>query len=159
VSMAVQKATFSSYKHYHTLKTLINMAPNGVVTFVSDLFPGFTSDKIITLKSGFLSQLEPGDLILADKGFLICDILPPNVYLNIPPFLDTPQFTPEQVLPTETISKARIHIERAIQRIKCYRILDHIPTSLLLQADCVLKVVASLTNFQYPLIKEIQKQM
>ncbi|XP_029348362.1 uncharacterized protein LOC103310650 [Acyrthosiphon pisum] len=159
VSMVTQKATFSSYKHYHTLKTLIGVAPNGVVTFVSDFFPGSTSDKTITLKSGVLSQLEPGDLILADKGFLIRDILPPNVYLNIPPFLDTPQFTPEQVLLTETIAKARIHVERAIQRIKCYRILDHIPTSLLSQADYVFKVVASLTNFQYPLIKEIQNKM
>jgi hypothetical protein len=50
--MATQKATFSSYKHYHTLKTLIGVASNGVVTFVSDFFPGSTSDKTITLKSG-----------------------------------------------------------------------------------------------------------
>jgi len=74
VSMTTQKATFSSNKHYHTFKSLICVAPNGIVIFVSNLFPDSTSDKIITLKSGVLSQLEPGDLILADKGFLIRDI-------------------------------------------------------------------------------------
>lgn len=129
VSISTQKATYSNYKHYHTLKALIGVAPNGVVTFVSNFFPGSTSDKIITLQSGICSQLKPGDLVLADKGFLIQDILPKNIFLNIPPFLDTPQFTPEQVLLTETITKARIQVERAIQRIKCYRILNHIGTN------------------------------
>jgi len=63
--------------------------------FVSDLFPGSTSDKVITLQSGILFQLESGDLVIADKGFLIRDILSNNIKLNIPPFLDTAQFTPE----------------------------------------------------------------
>jgi len=62
----------------------LGISPNGAVTFVSSLFPGSTSDKIITLKSGLLDQLVPGDLILADRGFLIRDIiLPPGVSLNI----------------------------------------------------------------------------
>lgn len=158
-SMNIQKDTYSNYKHRNTWKALIGIAPNGVVTFVSKLFPGSTSDKVITLKSGLLEQLVPGDLILADKGFLIRDILPPGVSLNIPPFLDTPQFTPDQVVQTETIAKARIHIERAIQRIKCYSILDVIPFSMLKQAESIFQVVAALTNLQPPLIKEIQNHM
>ncbi|KAF0748737.1 Uncharacterized protein FWK35_00025099 [Aphis craccivora] len=122
-SMNIQRDTYSSYKHRNTWKVLVGIAPNGVVTFVSSLFPGSTSDKVITLKSGLLEQLVQGDLILADKGFLIRDILPPGVSLNLPPFLDTPQFTPDQVLQTEVIAKARIHIERAIQKIKRFAIL------------------------------------
>jgi len=59
-------------------------------------------------------------LVIADKGFLIRDILPNNVQLNVPLFLYTAQFRPEQVMLIETIAKARIHVERAIQRIKCY---------------------------------------
>jgi len=74
-------------------------------------------------------------------------------------FLDTPQFTPDQVVQTETIAKARIHIERAIQRIKCYSILDVIPFSMLKQAESIFQVVAALTNLQPPLIKEIQTHM
>jgi len=96
-SMVVQKSTHNNYKHYHTLKTLVGVAPNSVVTFCSNLYPGSTSDKIVTLHSGLFAQLEEGDLVLVDKGFLIRDILPTGVDLNIPPFLDTPKFTKEQI--------------------------------------------------------------
>lgn len=116
ITRTTQKSTYSNYKHYHTLKALVGVSPNGVVTFCSDLFPGSTSDKIFILHSGLLTQLECGDLILADKGFLIRDILPIGVHLNIPPFLDTPQFTKKQVYLTENIARARIHVERAIRR-------------------------------------------
>lgn len=158
-SMNIQRDTYSSYKHRNTWKVLIGIAPNGVVTFVSSLYPGSTSDKIITLKSGILEQLVPGDVVMADKGFLIGDILPPGVSLNIPPFLDTPQFTPQQIIQTESIAKARIHIERAIQRIKRYKILDFIPFSMLKQGEYIFKVVAALTNLHRPLLHEIQESM
>ncbi|XP_008187147.1 uncharacterized protein LOC103310485 [Acyrthosiphon pisum] len=158
-SMNIQRDTYSSYKHRNTWKVLIGIAPNGVVTFVSSLYPGSTSDKIITLKSGILEQLIPGDVVMADKGFLIGDILPPGVSLNIPPFLDTPQFTPQQIIQTESIAKARIHIERAIQRIKCYKILDFIPFTMLKQAEYIFKVVAALTNLHRPLLHEVQESM
>jgi hypothetical protein len=91
--MAVQKQTYSAYKHHHTFKGLVGVAPNGVVTCVSDLYAGATSDKKIVQDCGVLDKMQTGDLILADKGFLIQDILPPGVNLNIPPFLRTPQFT------------------------------------------------------------------
>lgn len=158
-SMNVQRDTYSSYKHRNTCKVLIGIAPNGVITFVSSLYPGSTSDKNITLKSGILDQLVPGDVIMADKGFLIGDILPPGVSLNVPPFLDTPQFTPQQVLHTESIAKARILIERAIQWIKCYSILDFIPFAMLKQAEYIFKVVAALTNLHRPLLQEVQENM
>lgn len=35
---------------------LLGIYPNGVMTFVSNLFPGSTPDKFITLKSGLLKQ-------------------------------------------------------------------------------------------------------
>jgi len=114
---------------------------------------------MVTLKSGLLEKLVAGDLIIADKGFLIRDILPQGVSLNIPPFLDTPQFTPNQVIQTEVIAKARIHIERAIQRIKCYSIINFIPYTMLKQAETIFQLVSALTNLQLPLIKEIQGNM
>lgn len=40
-----QKITYSSYKHRNTLKGLIGIAPNRVVTFASKLYPGSTLDK------------------------------------------------------------------------------------------------------------------
>jgi len=153
-SMNIQRDTYSSYKHRNTWKALIGIAPNGDVTFVSSLFPGSTSDKMVTLNSSLLEKMFPGDLIIADKGFLIRDILPHGISLNIPPFLDTPQFTPNQVVQTKVIGRARIHIERAIQRIKCYSIINFIPFTMLKQAESIFQLVAALTNLQPPLIKE-----
>jgi hypothetical protein len=40
--------------------------------------------------------MEPGDVILTDKGFLTKDLLPVGVHVNIPLFLDAPKFTEEQ---------------------------------------------------------------
>ncbi|XP_057669248.1 uncharacterized protein LOC130901716 [Diorhabda carinulata] len=154
-SMSSQKLTYSSYKHRNTCKGLVGVAPNGVATFLSCLYPGSTSDKKIVKDCGILNQLKPGDLVLADKGFLIKDLMLPGVHINIPPFLTTPQFTTEQVHQTECIARARIHVERAIRRMKVFNILNLIPHSLLPHADAVFQVVGALTNLQYPLIKEV----
>lgn len=151
-----QKSTYSTYKHRNTLKGLVGVAPNGVVTFVSELYPGSTSDKKITQHCGLLQKLEAGDLVLADKGFLITDMLPQGVSLNVPPFLTTAQFTSEQVVRTRTIARARIHVERAIKRIKSFNILNMIPSSLIPHSSQVFQVCGALTNLQFPLIKEVE---
>jgi len=120
---------FSSYKNRTTSKALVGISPDGTVTFVSVLFAGSTSDRHTVIDRGILSKLVPGDSIMADKGFNIEDLLPDSVTLNIPPFKDTPQFTEEQVKNTFEIAMARIHIERAICRIKRFQILNFIPES------------------------------
>ena len=48
--------------------------PCGV--FVSECYPGSTTDKEIVVDSGILNKLVVGDNVMADKGFLIHDILP-----------------------------------------------------------------------------------
>jgi hypothetical protein len=149
--------TYSSYKHNNTWKALIGVAPNGVVTFVSNLYPGSTSDKKIVEDSEILKLLEPGDLILGDKGFILKDILPTGISLNIPPFLTTPQFTSEQVERTESIARARIHVERAINRMKCFKILKFLPQQFIQHGNHIIQLVGALTNLQYPLIKEVEK--
>ena len=56
---------------------------------------------------------------MADKGFQIQDILPLGVKLNIPPFLgENSQMTAEDVMITQQIVSLRIHVERAINKIK-----------------------------------------
>jgi len=40
------------------------------ITFVSDPYPGSTSDKDIVSHCGLVEKLHRGDLVLADKGFL-----------------------------------------------------------------------------------------
>ena len=80
--------TYSNYKNHNTFKGLISILPSGVVTFVSNLYPGSISDKELTRRSGLLELLQPGDLVMADRGFDIEeDLALVGARLNIPPFL------------------------------------------------------------------------
>ena len=85
-SLWTQSESYSHFKHHNTAKGLIGIAPSGSVTFVSDLYAGRSSDKAVTKDCGLYALLEEGDSVMADKGFTIEDDLPPNTYLNIPPF-------------------------------------------------------------------------
>lgn len=95
-------------------------------------------------------------MILADKGFLIHDLLPTNVHLNIPPFLSTPQFTPAQVEKTQNIAQARIHVERVIGKVKNFEILQLVPSTLFPYVSKVWQVCCALTFWQSPVIKDIE---
>lgn len=67
-----------------TFCEIIAGSPDSTVTFVSELYPGRTSDRNITKHCGILQLLEEGDSIMADRGFEILDDLPKGVTLNIP---------------------------------------------------------------------------
>ena len=121
-SMSAQSETWSNYKHHNTFK-VVGVSPNGVRTFVSDLRGGRVSDREITKQSSILDLLEPGDNIMADKGFLIDDILPNGVTLNRPPFKGPDQqLSSNDVEETMNIAAVLIHVEREIARIKNFHI-------------------------------------
>lgn len=104
---------------------MTGISPAGVISFVSDAWGGKTSYRQIVIDSGILNLLEPGDNIMADKGFTIRDILQEKVCtLNIPPFNTKGHFSVDEILYTQEIAKARIHVERSIGRIKCFHIFD-----------------------------------
>ena len=148
-SMKAQSQTWSEYKHHNTWKVLIGISPSGLITFVSKLWSGKVSDKEITLKSGVLALLEDGDNLMADRGFDVKNILPPGVTLNIPPFKGTrAQLTANETEETARIASVRIHVERAIGRVKNYHILDGVlPLSLHSTANQIVTVCCLLTNF------------
>lgn len=154
-----QRSTYSNYKARNTLKALVGVAPNGTITYVSDLFGGCCSDKQIVKKCGVLNHLVPGDLVITDKGFLIHNEMPPGVSLNMPPFLVHPQFTEQEAKLTVQIAKARIHVERAIGRIKNFSILNFIPASLYNMSSTVFQLCSALVNLQSPIISEITDQL
>ena len=113
-----QSATFPSYKNHNTAKCLLGVSPNGYPSFVSSLYAGQTSDKKLTKDCGILNLLEPGDQVMADRGFDIEDDLPVTT-LNIPPFLNgKDQLSLEEEVRTRKIASVRVHVERAIARIK-----------------------------------------
>ena len=78
------------------------------------------SDVEITKLTGTLDLLEPGDDVMADKGFTLRKCLAEKkFYLNIPHFLSNKkQFTPSEIQETEQIAKLRIHVESVNRRIK-----------------------------------------
>jgi hypothetical protein len=147
---------YSSYKGYTSYKFLIAVAPNGAIVYVSDAFEGSISDKEIVKQSGFLNYLEPGDVIMADRGFLIDDMLNERqVRLIRPPFLGTRhRFTPQEEALTKDIAKHRIHVERSIERLKKFKILQRvIPSQLQPVFSQIVFIIACLVNFQDPLVK------
>ena len=149
---AAQQITFSSYKNHNTLKALIGITPSGAISFISKLYGGNISDRELTVKSGFLDLLEPGDSIMADRGFTIGDILAiKGIGLNIPPQKNSAQLTEDDVVLTRRIANLRIHVERAIGRIKTYRILNDIPINMAVICDQIFFVCAMLSNFSQPL--------
>ena len=154
-SLQGQALTFSHYKHHNTFKVLIGISPGGVITFVSELWGGRISDQAITEKSGLLDLLEPGDNVMADRGFDVGNILQHRgVTLNIPPFLgQRDQLAIWEVEATRRIASLRIHVERAIGRIKNYRLLQlPFPLTLADLASDIVCVCSYLTNFCKPII-------
>ena len=96
-SIVSQSSTFSNYKNRNTVKVLIGVTPCGAISFVSDCYERSISDKKLVEVSGLLDKLEPGDEIMADKGFLIQDMLAPlGVRLNVPPRLKSKSQMPAE---------------------------------------------------------------
>lgn len=153
-AMLAQSETWSDYKHHNTWKLLVGVTPNGQVSFLSDLWGGRVSDKQITRESGVLALLDSSDNVMVDRGFDIRDILPAGVTLNMPPFLaGRDQLTAAETEETMTIASVRIHVERAIGRIKTYHILDGcLPNTLSSYATQIATVCGLFTNFLPPLL-------
>ena len=100
-------------------------------------------------------MLQSGDEVMADRGFTIEKLLAPlGVGLNTPPFLGRrSQMDGTEVTETQQIASLRIHIERAIRRVKEFDIVNCvIPASLAGSANQIWTVCALLTNFQSPLL-------
>ena len=151
-----QSATFSTYKHNNTAKGLLGISPVGFPSFVSNLYAGRVSDKKITKDCGILKLFEPGDQVMADRGFDLEDDLPAGVKLNIPAFLEgKDQLSAEDEIVTRRIASVRVHVERAIARIKSFRILKQVfPLKSIEQLDKIWTICTYTSLFMPPLINE-----
>ena len=112
--------SYSTYKSHNTIKYLIGITPQGVISFISKGWGGRTSDKYITEHSGFLDHILPGDLILADRGFDVGDIIGLcQASLELPVFSKgKKQLCPLDVEGTRTKAALRIHVERVIGSVR-----------------------------------------
>ncbi|XP_057292565.1 uncharacterized protein LOC130621279 [Hydractinia symbiolongicarpus] len=129
-SLRLHKMLYSDYKSHTTVKILVGIAPGGGYTFISSAYPGSISDKNIVVKSGFLRPelWQEGDAVMADRGFTIAECLKPmNVELIMSSLLQgREQFTELELVKGQQIARERIHVERMIQRLKCYHIFDRV---------------------------------
>ncbi|XP_077354673.1 uncharacterized protein LOC144002881 [Festucalex cinctus] len=138
-SLAARAMTWSNYKHHNTVKFLVGIAPQGVITFVSDAWGGRSSDKHITENCSILKNILPGDVVLADRGFTIEDSV--SLYcaeLNIPAFTKgKTQLSPSEVRNSRKIAAVRIHVERVIGLVRRkYQVLQGtLPIHLLKTKD------------------------
>lgn len=109
-------ASWSEYKHHNTVKFLIGVTPQGVISFISKAWVGRTSDKEITENCGILNNLIKGDVVLADRGFNISDdVALMYAKLVLPAFTKgKPQLSYEDVESTRKVANLRIHVERVI---------------------------------------------
>ena len=155
--LQMQSSTWSNYKHHNTAKFLVACTPNGSISYVSPLFVGSISDVELTRVCGLLEKLKgkSGVSIMADRGFTVQDQLQSiGIKLNVPPFMEGRQQLPaEEVQEGRKIASLRIHVERAIGRIKNFSILKGtLPLSMARLANQIVCVCAWLTNFQPALV-------
>ena len=148
-SLENRSLTFSNYKSHDTFKALVGISMTGAVTFVSKLWPGSTSDVDITRNSGLFDILQEKDAVMVDKGFvhLRNDFKPRKIKLYCPPFKTKEQFSKSEVEMTRRIASARIHVERKMEQIKNFRILQGVlPLALSDIADEIFFVCSAMTN-------------
>ena len=156
-----QHKTFSQYKSHNTFKVLFGIAPNGSFTFVSELWSGNVSDKYITKASGLIQLLEEGDVVMADRGFQIEDLLlPQKAKLVAPPFTrkckygKNKRLNVSEIQGTRLIANHRIYVEQAIGRLKDWKFFKgSLPVKRKAVANQAVKVAAALCNIKAPLLK------
>ena len=140
------------------MKALVGASPGGLFTYVSPAYGVSTSDRQIVKRSGLHALLDPGDEIMADKGFNVEDLmLLYCVTLNIPTFLKKKnRMSGATVRHDRKVSNKRVHIERLIGLAKTYKILtaqmNNVESSLSTQ---IVSIIAYLCNFHKCIISEL----
>ncbi len=155
-SLMMQSQSYSNYKSRNTFKGLIAIIPSGQIGFISDLYQGSVSDRELVIRSGFLKQHHNrGAMWLVDKGFQIADLAEPlGVTVNMPAFVGArSQMTADEVFHTQQIASERIHVERAINKVKNFHIFDS-PQQLSMYGSVnqIWAVCSMLTLWQNPII-------
>ena len=156
-SLSTQSCMYSHYKSHVTYKGLLGIAPSGGIAFNSQLYDGSISDKEIVRRSGILDERfwQPVDSVMADRGFTIDEELKQlKVNLNTPAFLRVKsQLAKAEVKESQTIASVRIHVDRAISRIKFRIIRNEIPSTFHGSINQIWTVCCLLCNFMPPLIQ------
>ena len=115
-NLKARAETWSSYKHHNTIKFLIGITPQGTVSYISRAWGGWVTDKYIAENCGILDIINPGDVILADRGFNIQESVACTMaQVKLPAFIKgKSQLSPVDIETTRKIAHVRIHVEQVI---------------------------------------------
>ena len=73
-----------------------------------------------------------------------------------PPFTrNKAQFSKEEAVLNAKIARVRVHIERANQRLKAFKILgDKMPACLVKKSEEIFTVICAIVNFSAPILSD-----
>jgi len=165
-NLLARSQTWSSYKSHNTIKYLVGVTPQGTISFVSKAWGGRVSDKVLTEECGILDKLMPGDLVLADRGFNIFELVAEcSAYAKLPAFTKgKAQLSPKEVHDSRDLARVRIHVEQLIGLVKQkYSILSgRLPISFIKNddnddvcvADKIMVICCALVNLCDPIVRK-----
>ena len=142
-NLMARAQTCSNYKHHNTVKFLIDISPQGVISYISKGWGGHVSDKHLTENCGIFNYLLPGDQILADSGFNVQDSVGLScAEIKIPPFTkNKKQLSRMEVDTACKLSRVRIHVERVIGVLRQkYTILESTLPNNMIMCDKTTKL-------------------
>ena len=154
-----QSLTYSEFKHANTIKYLISITPNGAINFISLGYGGRISDALITEVSGYLDNLPSGCAVLADRGFKDVDVLVTKqncAFIRPASVMEGTQSSLDDVVLSRMIASSIIHVERAIRRIREFKLLAPaacIKSKIVPYADMAVQIACGFVNMQSSLIK------
>nr|XP_034194773.1 uncharacterized protein LOC117610999 [Osmia lignaria] len=132
-----QALTWSEYKKCNTLKYLICISADGLITLISTGYGGRVSDVELFDQSKIMDVLPDKCQIMADRGFKQIQTILQRKQIELvrPPSVSTKQkSSKEEVLLTKRIASLRIHVERVIRRIREYmHCWNHMPLLIIIQ--------------------------
>ncbi|XP_075535131.1 uncharacterized protein LOC142570655 [Dermacentor variabilis] len=156
--MESQLLTYSWYKGTYTAKILVCETPGGHISYVSNAYGGRASDSFITKECRVLEKFLPSiDSVMVDKGFLIDKLCHEHhIKMVRPPFLKTKkQLSKDDAERNQSIAAARVHVERAIQRMKAFKILGgNVGIELFPFIDDIVHIIAGIVNLSKPIFSD-----
>lgn len=153
-----QSKSFSQYKGCNTIKYLVCVTPDGMICYISKGFGGRSSDLAITTASKLRKALRAKFSVMADRGFKGIEsvLLQKGSKLYRPPSTSNGKMSKPDVKLTKQIASLRIHVERAINRIRDYKMCKPhvaVDNNLVKHIGDVVNIACGLSNIQQQLIK------
>lgn len=145
---------YSHYKKNFTAKVMMVCTPSGFICLCAGAFGGRASDKVVTKHTKVYEKCDPGDALMVDKGFAIDDECKEYmVNLIRPPFQRNKKYSKSESVQCAKIARARVHVERVIQRVREFELLrGKITWNVCPYLDSLVIIASGLVNLSNPIM-------